>query len=331
VTGVGWRGRVSAHPLLAFTVLTYGVTWTAWLGVVAVGGPVWELAGTMALFSPALGCLLVTRAIDPSRRVTPGRTRWLAFTAAWLISTAVLTAYVAMTSGSVEPVAVLVFAIVGLLPATVVASAWSSSLVVRQALQTLIHLPGSPAWYGVALVLPPAVLMLSGQLTTLVGGQVLWTPDPPSGGWGMLGFALVTFAYTLLFAGGVNEETGWTGFALPRLLHSVSPLTATVLLWALWITWHLPFHYSGHWNADPTSFQVALVGTFLSRFLFTWLFLRTGGGLWSAILFHTSANVAFALLPATWTAIALFGLLAVTAIISGRMWKQVGRTAPGRV
>jgi hypothetical protein len=78
-----------------------------------------------------------------------------------------------------------------------------------------------------------------------------------------------------------------------------------MLLWALWITWHLPIHFSGHWNADTLSFQVALVSTFLARFLFTWLYLRTEGGLWSALLFHSSANVAYAVIPATWAAKAI--------------------------
>jgi membrane protease YdiL (CAAX protease family) len=160
-----------------------------------------------------------------------------------------------------EPVAVLVFAIVGLLPATVVASAWSSSSQLRQRLRSLIRLPGSTGWYGVALLVPPTVLALGAQLTALAGGQILSTPEPPPAGASVLGFTVVSFAYTLLYAGGLNEEIGWTGFALRRLLRSFSSLTASVLLWTLWITWHLPFHYSGHWNADPVSFRVALIAS----------------------------------------------------------------------
>jgi membrane protease YdiL (CAAX protease family) len=325
VSDGGWRRQVSAHPFLAFAAMTYGLAWTAWLGVVTVGGPGWELAGIAGIYSPALSCLLVVRVIDPSRRARQGRARWLAFTAAWLVSTAVFTAYVAVTSGVREPAAVVVFAVVGLLPATVVASAWSSSPQLRQVLRTLIRVPGAPGWYGVALLLPPAVLVLGAQLTERAGGQVLWTPDPPPTGVGVVGFAVVTFAYTLLYAGGLNEEIGWTGFALRRLLRSASPLTASVALWALWITWHLPFHFSGHWNADPVAFRVALVTTFFARFLFTWLFVRSGGGLWTAIAFHTSANVAFALIPATWAATALFGLLALIAIVTDHLWRRSSR------
>jgi membrane protease YdiL (CAAX protease family) len=322
VSGVGWRRHVSAHPLLAFIVMTYGVTWTAWLGIVAVGGPLWELSGIVAVYSPALACLLVTQVIDQTHGVKPGRARWWAFAAVWLVSTAVFTVYVAMMSGVREPGAVLVFAIVGLLPATVVASAWSSSSQLRQLLRSLIRLPGSPGWYTVALLLPPTVLALGAQLTDLAGGQILFAPEPPPARASVFGFTVVSFNYTLLYAGGLNEEIGWTGFALRRLLRSFSPLTASVLLWTLWITWHLPFHYSGHWNADPVSFRVALTATFFARFLFTWLFLRSRGGLWTAILFHTSANVAFALFPATWAATALFGLLAVTVVIRDHMWTR---------
>jgi membrane protease YdiL (CAAX protease family) len=126
--------------------------------------------------------------------------------------------YVAMMSGVREPGAVLVFAIVGLLPATVVASAWSSSSQLRQRLRSLIRLPGSTGWYGVALLVPPTVLALGAQLTALAGGQILSTPEPPPAGASVLGFTVVSFAYTLLYAGGLNEEIGWTGFALRRLL-----------------------------------------------------------------------------------------------------------------
>ena len=187
---------------------------------------------------------------------------------------------------------------------------------------SLRHPGGSVGWYAAALLLPPAVLVAGEHLTRLMGGTVLWDPEPLPAGTTLVGFAAVMFAYTLLYAGGLNEETGWTGLALPRLLRRFSPAITSMLLWALWITWHLPFHVSGHWNADILSFQVALVSTFLARFLFTWLYLRTEGGLWSALLFHTSANVAYAVIPATGAAILIYGLLALVAVITARMWTR---------
>lgn len=315
-----WRRWVSAHALLVFVVVTYTVMWAAWAGVVTWGGPAWELAGLVGLFAPALVAVLVTRAGDTTPRDRQGRGRWAGAGAVWLVSTVVFTGYVAVTDGPPQPAAIVVYAGIALLPTTVAAAVWSPSVRVRDLLASLRHPPGSPGWYAAALLLPPATLILGEHITRIIGASVLWRPDPP--GTTMAGFVAATFAYTLLFAGGLNEETGWTGLVLPRLLRSVNPAVASILVWALWITWHLPFHLSGHWNADTLSFQVALIGTFLARFVFTWLYLRSGGGLWTALLFHTSANVAYAVLPATWTAIALQALLAMVALLTGRMWTR---------
>ncbi len=39
---------------------------------------------------------------------------------------------------------------------------------------------------------------------------------------------------------GFGEETGWQGFALPRLQRGRSALSVTLILWIFWILWHLP-------------------------------------------------------------------------------------------
>jgi CAAX protease family protein len=43
-----------------------------------------------------------------------------------------------------------------------------------------------------------------------------------------------------LLAGPTGEETGWRGFALPRLLERHSPLKAGIILGIIWDFWHLP-------------------------------------------------------------------------------------------
>ncbi|MBD3885571.1 CPBP family intramembrane metalloprotease [Phormidium tenue FACHB-886] len=55
---------------------------------------------------------------------------------------------------------------------------------------------------------------------------------------------LISLAITLfLDAGGLFEENGWRGFALPRLLQHFSPLKATVILGFLWGLWHFPVKF----------------------------------------------------------------------------------------
>lgn len=56
----------------------------------------------------------------------------------------------------------------------------------------------------------------------------------------LLGLAIALF----LDAGGLFEENGWRGFALPLLLHRFTPLKASVILGFLWAVWHIPVKYS---------------------------------------------------------------------------------------
>jgi uncharacterized protein len=55
---------------------------------------------------------------------------------------------------------------------------------------------------------------------------------------------LISLAIALfLDGGGLFEENGWRGFALPLLLQRFSPLKATVILGFLWGLWHFPVKY----------------------------------------------------------------------------------------
>jgi membrane protease YdiL (CAAX protease family) len=137
----------------------------------------------------------------------------------------------------------------------------------------------------------------------------------------------VSFLYTAIAAGGINEETGWTGFALPGLQRHHSPLVATVILWFFWILWHMPLHFAGVWNPELDSLLRSLVGTFFARFIFTWLYNRSLGGLWTAILFHASANVAIQFMPVTPLQLILEAALAVAVVVGGRKWMKLPNPA----
>src|SRR5579864_3008761 len=88
-------------------------------------------------------------------------------------------------------------------------------------------------------------------LLTMAGGYAVWgvVERSLSGITPSVDFhALLVSAPLLLFTtanifvdpGPWGEETGWRGFALPRLLTLHSPLTAALILGVIWGIWHTP-------------------------------------------------------------------------------------------
>jgi len=96
--------------------------------------------------------------------------------------------------------------------------------------------------------------------------------------------------WVMALGGPLNEELGWRGFALPRLLQRRSPLAASVGLGVLWALWHLPAFFipgSAQYGGSFAPYVVLVVC--LSVFM-TAAHLSTRGSVLIAVLFHTSAD-----------------------------------------
>jgi uncharacterized protein len=88
---------------------------------------------------------------------------------------------------------------------------------------------------------------------------------------------------------GLAEETGWRGFALPRLQERRGPLVGTAVLAMVWALWHLPNLLFGGWTG--ASYALWLVGTLAVAFVYTWLFNNTGGSILLVALLHAAINM----------------------------------------
>ena len=64
----------------------------------------------------------------------------------------------------------------------------------------------------------------------------------------------LTFLHGFFYAGGINEESGWRGFALPRLQKNYCPLIASAIVWF--------FRHSGIF--PTTSHQIKVYRTYWS-------------------------------------------------------------------
>lgn len=123
-------------------------------------------------------------------------------------------------------------------------------------------------------------------------------PAPDGAGVRRLPELLPTFL-SMFLIGGLTEETGWRGFALPVMRQYKGPLVASLVLGLLWGLWHLPI-YSLPALGDPLA-PPALIrfirSTPLLAILFTRLAERTDDSVWMAMLFHAWFNTAFTRLP----------------------------------
>ncbi|HSK34138.1 MAG TPA: CPBP family intramembrane glutamic endopeptidase, partial [Propionicimonas sp.] len=139
-----------------------------------------------------------------------------------------------------------------------------------------------------------APLLLAATNLAPVGAYLLAGGRLPDGG-AVLGAVLtvpVQLVLVSVVGGGLDEETGWRGYALPALLRTGSPAVAHVVLGVVWACWHLPL-----W-LDPTSSQAAypfgiyLVTTALRSVLIGWMYCGAGGSLALAVLAHAVSNSA---------------------------------------
>jgi uncharacterized protein len=108
-------------------------------------------------------------------------------------------------------------------------------------------------------------------------------------------FPLALLASIFLDIGGVTEETGWRGFALPLLQARMTPLAATLIVGLMWGVWHFPARPDILTGAYGLWGGVLLLGVLLARFLvlsivMTYFYNRVGGSTLIAISMHGLHN-----------------------------------------
>ena len=165
-------------------------------------------------------------------------------------------------------------------------------------------------WYVVALSMP-LILELSGYALNLALGA----SAPTRGPFGYLALFPEKFLQVMLVIA-LGEETGFRGYALPKLMEKHSPLVATLLLAAMRVLWHVPLFLTGD------SWWVVLHVTG-GDFLFTWIFMNTRGSVFLAILLHSANNAWSTVVSSSFskafterhTMLVGFAFMAMTAIL----------------
>ena len=161
---------------------------------------------------------------------------------------------------------------------------------VRRLVASLLAWRLAARWYALALGGPLAVALLSIAAYQLAVGDDIFSE---------LEATAVLLAPVALvaavFAGSLQEELGWRGYALPRLLDRWSAVPAALLVGVAWALWHLPLYGIAD-GQQRTPLAIFLVSVVALSLVYTWLWLVTAGSLLIAVLLHSSTNVASVLL-----------------------------------
>jgi len=185
--------------------------------------------------------------------------------------------------------------------------------------------------YAIAVVLPLAVAGVAIAATLGLG-----TPFGALHGigpwWAVIGLGALRLIDPL--DGPLGEEPGWRGFALPRLLRDHSPAVASLLLGVVVAGWHLPLVVLPGEDL-PVPFLLATVAV---TFVYTWLWLRSGGNVFATMLAHAAegtiklgalglVGVASTRLTLAYTA--AWVIVATTLVLADRrMWFAKSRRTP---
>lgn len=149
----------------------------------------------------------------------------------------------------------------------------------RDLLSRLSRWQVDPRWYGIAIFAGPifvagVLLMLSLFNSEFLPG-IVTAQDKVS-------LMLFGIAWGLI-GGGVFEETGWTGFAVPELRHRYGILSTGLIVGSLWGIWHLliALWATNFGNTDSWAIFMAgflafyLVALPAYRVLMVWVYDRT--------------------------------------------------------
>lgn len=103
---------------------------------------------------------------------------------------------------------------------------------------------------------------------------------------GLIPVLILTFVM-----GPLVEETGWAGFALPKLQAKYNALTASLILGFLWGVWHLPLWFLPDSSQSTMSFGLFLVVLVSLRIIMGWAYNNTRGSIFIAVVFHFFFNL----------------------------------------
>lgn len=326
---------IKSHQVTAFFIITFAITWGLGFSYSAaqIKGMVWLYpVASLATCGPAVAGIIITAVTNTQPRQGSCRTRWIAFLVAWVVSALVWLAYITSNNGAPFSPALVVLALVTVLPvAFVIGMAFSRIPAVKSYLASLVRLRGVWGWALLAFLFYPALILLSIPVSRLLGRQPITNYQLLAAGLPLTGLIASRFFYQFFFYNAIGEEVGWRGFAMPRLQRHTSPLIASLILACFWAPWHLFLWQSQRQAVMTLNFWIANSSLIvLSSIITGWFYNRSQGSILVAGIVHAAENTnARLFLILDWNGyLVLKAVVALVIILAGRMWKRLPSDHP---
>jgi len=315
---------VKHNQLLAFMATCFLLSWIIWaLTPIVCPGNVdaQRVLNTIGAFGPSAAAVIIALLLGESP--VKGTVNFKAFILSFLIILPLtLLSLELVFMAQYNLINILLFVLASMIAALIIAMAFSRNSAATM-LSSLVNLKVSLRWYAFALLLFPAAVILGAVLDSYLADIKL---SFYSGSFVQYAYLLImTFIGYGLFGGSLNEEIGWRGFAMPRLLKRFNPFVATLILGVVWTVWHGPLHFNGFYGNGLVGFINRYPMNIALTFFFTHLYLKTKGSILLAVLLHTSVNFSFAMFPITTNSMnyasgLLLVFLIITLIYDRKLW-----------
>jgi membrane protease YdiL (CAAX protease family) len=173
-----------------------------------------------------------------------------------------------------------------------------------------------PTWRGMWFVLVYAALLLGLATVVLVG----FFDEPPDfltvTGFISNPLTILTFVFFMYMWGPVNEEFGWRGYALDKMIIRHGFVKGSLMLGFVWGIWHLPWiFFAGQWQArafqvSPWWFAVYVAQCMLLSVVISIAYVLSRRSYFIAATVHGVGNV-------------VVGLIYFEVSLSGTIWYSI--------